>query len=101
MTTLGIPHDSADFVDEKVAILRTERAFAEENPPTHEQGTDRSSRAFKSAETSRCSSIETTDRLELEERRFARCVAAAMEELIRAYNVRTLRVPVLPHTLAE
>ena len=51
---LAIPHDAIIFVgdgrkalflrndgDEKFPNLKTERVFAEENPPTHEQGTDR------------------------------------------------------------
>ena len=51
MDKLAIPHDALIFVgdgrkalflrnagDEKFPNLKTERVFAEENPPTHEQG---------------------------------------------------------------
>jgi hypothetical protein len=62
MNKLAIPHDALVFVgdgrkalflrnagDEKFPNLKTERVFAEENPPTHEQGTDRPGRGFAHA----------------------------------------------------
>ena len=55
-----LPHDSIVFVgdghkalflrnkgDEKFPNLIGERVFLGDNPPTHEQGTDRPGRAFK------------------------------------------------------
>ena len=110
MTKLSIPHDAWVFVadgrkalflrnagDEKFAKLTTERVFVEENPPTHDQGTDR----FKRAGTNYRSSMEATDWHELEKHRFAQRVAAAMEELMRARNVKALVVAAPPRTLAE
>jgi protein required for attachment to host cells len=60
---LAIPHDALIFVgagrkalflrnagDEKFPNLKTERVFAEENPPTHEQGTDRYQRELAQTE---------------------------------------------------
>jgi protein required for attachment to host cells len=54
MSKLRIPHDAFVFVgdgrkalflrnegDEKFLNLKTERVFQDENPPTHEQGSDR------------------------------------------------------------
>jgi protein required for attachment to host cells len=59
MSKLEIPHDAFVFVsdgrkalclrnadDEKFLNSRTERVFVEDNPPTHEQGSDRPGRAF-------------------------------------------------------
>jgi hypothetical protein len=43
----------------KFPNLTTERVFTDENPPTHEQGTDRPGRGFKRAATNRRSSMET------------------------------------------
>ena len=114
MTKLSVPHDAWVFVgdgqkalflrnagDETFPNLTTERVFVEENPPTHEQGTDRPGRAFKRAGTNYRSGMGTTDWHELQKHRFARQVAAAMEELIRARNIKALVVAAPPRTLAE
>jgi protein required for attachment to host cells len=45
--------------------------------------------------------VKTTDWHELEKHRFAQRVAAAMEELMRARNVKALVVAAPPRTLAE
>ena len=114
MTKLSIPHDAWVFVgdgqkalflrnagDEKFPNLITERVFVDANPPTHEQGTDRPGRAFKRAGTNYRSGMETTDWHELEKHRFGQRVAAAMEELMRARNVKALVVAAPPRALAE
>ena len=114
MNKFAIPHDALVFIgdgrkalflrnvgDEKFLNLTAERVFVEKNPPTREQGSDRPGRAFKRAGTNRRGSMETTDWHELEEHRFARRVAAAMEELVRARNVKALVVAAPPRTLAE
>src|SRR5260370_39294770 len=62
MTKLAIPHNAWVFIgdgqkalflrnagDEHFPNLTTERVFVDENPRTHEQGTDRPGRAFKRA----------------------------------------------------
>jgi protein required for attachment to host cells len=80
MTKLSIPHNAWVLVsdgqkalflrnagDERFPNLRTERVLVEENPPTHEQGTDRPGRSFKHAGTHSRSSVETTDWHELGE----------------------------------
>jgi protein required for attachment to host cells len=66
MTKISIPHNALVFVgvgqralflrntgDEKFPNLKTERVFSEENPPTHEQGTDRPGRGIESGGTHR------------------------------------------------
>ena len=114
MNNLEIPHDAFVFVgdghkalflrnvgDEKYPNYKTERVFVDDNPPTHEQGSDRPGRAFKRAGTNLRSGVEDTDWHELEQRRFARRVAAAMERLVRERNVKALVVVAPPRTLAD
>jgi protein required for attachment to host cells len=114
MSRFRIPHDALVFVgdgrkalflrnggDERFLNLVTERVFLDDNLPTKEQGTDRPGRSFKRAGTNRRSSMETTDRHELEEHRFARHVAVALERLVRARNVKALFVAAPLRTLAE
>jgi len=80
---IAIPHDAMIFVgdgrkalflrndgDEKFPNLKTERVFADENPPTHEQGTDKPGSAFARAGARRRSSVDQTDWHHLEEHRF-------------------------------
>ena len=114
MTKLKIPHDAMIFVgdgrkalflrnegDEKFVNLKTERVFVDDNPPTHEQGTDRPGRGFARARTNRRSGVEMTDWHELEEHRFTQRVAAAMEMLVRDRKAPALIVAAPPRTLAE
>ena len=87
---LSVPHDAMIFVgdgqkalflrnkgDEKFPNLIAERVFVDDNPLTHEQGTDRPGRVFKRAATNRRSGVAATDWHEVEKHRFARRVAAA------------------------
>jgi len=114
MTKLKIPHDAFIFIgdgrkalflrnagDEKYLDLRTERVFVDDNPPTHEQGTDRPGRAFKRAGTNRSGEVATTDWHDLEEHRFVGHVAAALEKLVRERNTTALVVVAPPRTLAD
>ncbi len=114
MKRLSIPHDALVFVGDgqKALFLRnrgngkdpnltTERVFTDENPPTRDQGTDRPGRGFKRAATNRRSSMEMTDWHELEKERFAGRVASAMEQLVRAENVKAIVIVAPPRTLAE
>jgi protein required for attachment to host cells len=114
MTKLSIPHNALVFVgdgqralflrntgDEKVPNLKTERVFSEENPPTHEQGTDRPGRGVESGGTHRRSSMESTDWHELEKHRFAERVASALEQLVRSQDLKKIVVVAPPRTLAD
>ena len=114
MTKLAIPHDALVFVGDgqKALLLRNagdaefpnlvaERVFHDDNPPTHEQGTDRPGRGFESAGSERRSGMETTDWHDLEKHRFADRVAAVMERLVRARKMKDIIIVAPPRTLAE
>jgi protein required for attachment to host cells len=111
---LAIPHNAMIFVgdgrkalflrndgDEKFPNLKTEQVFAEENPPTHEQGTDRPGSTVESAGTHRRSSVGQTDWHHLEEHRFVERVAAALEHVVRSRGVPALVIAAPPRTLAD
>jgi protein required for attachment to host cells len=87
--------------DEEFLNLVTERVLLDDNPATRDQGSDKPGRSFKRKNTNRRSSMENTDWHELEEHRFARQVAVALERLVRDRNVKTLVVAAPPRTLAE
>ena len=88
---LSIPHDAMIFVGDgqKALFLR------------NKQGTDRPGRVFKRAATNRRSGVAATDWHEIEKHHFARRVAAAMEKLVRAKEVKTVIVVAPPRTLAD
>jgi protein required for attachment to host cells len=111
MSLLKIPHNAFVFVgDGRKALflrnegdalspnLKTEKVFEDDNPPTHEQGTDRPGRVAK---PSGRSAVEPVDWHDIEEHRFARRVAAALEQLVRARDVKALIVVAPPRTLAD
>ncbi|HEY3642009.1 MAG TPA: host attachment family protein [Xanthobacteraceae bacterium] len=114
MSEIRIPHDALVLVgDGRKALflrnhgnanlpdLRVERVFADVNPPTHEQGTDRPGRTYASAGSSRRSAVESTDWHGIEAHRFARDVAAALERLVRDSKVKALIIASPPKTLAD
>jgi protein required for attachment to host cells len=114
MKMLKMPHNAVVFVgDGRKALflrndgdaitpnLRTEKVFDDTNPPTHEQGSDRPGRVSEAALPGRRSAVEPADWHEIEEHRFARKVAAAMEQMIGTKKVKALIVVAPPRTLAE
>lgn len=114
MTKLSIPHGGFVFVgdgrkalflrnhgDEKFPHLKVERVLTQDNPPAREQGSDRPGRAFKSAGTNRRAGMDITDWHDLEEHRFARDVARALETVVRSNGVRALIVVAPARTLAD
>ena len=114
MSKFLIPHDDWVFVgdgqkalflrnagDEKFLNLKAERVFAEDNPPTREQGTDHPGRGFKRAGTNQRSSMEQTDWHELEKHHFAQRTAAAMEQIVRDRSVKALVIVAPPRTLSD
>jgi len=114
MSRVDIPHDAFILVgdgtkalflrnagDEKYPNLKTERVFVDDNPPTHEQGTDRPGRAFKRAGTNYRSGMGDTDWHDLDKHRFAERVAEAMEKLVRDRNPAALVIAAPARTLAD
>ncbi len=114
MNKLAIPHGAFVFVgdgrkalflrnagDEKFPNLVTERVFADENPPTHEQGTDRPGRAFSGAHATSRSAVEATDWHHIEEHRFTQRVSATLETLVRERGAPALVIVAPPRTLAD
>lgn len=113
MNKLKIPHDAFVFVgdgrkalflrnegDEKYPNLKTERVFEDDNPPTHEQGSEGPGRVVKPASGQR-SAVEPVDWHDIEEHRFARKVAGALEDVVRTRKAPALVVVAPPRTLAE
>jgi protein required for attachment to host cells len=114
-TKISIPHDAIVFVgdgrkalflrnagDEKFPNLKIEQVFVDQNPATHNQGTERPGRLFAGAAArDKRSAIEPTDWHELEEHRFARMVADAFEKLVRERKVKAAVIAAPPRILAE
>jgi protein required for attachment to host cells len=114
MNKLVIPHDAFVFVgdggkalflrnegDEKFPNLKTERVFAEKDPPTREQGTDAPGRAFAGAHTVARSAVEPTDWHEIAKDRFAKQVCAALEDVVRQRAAPAVVIVAPPHILAD
>ncbi len=114
MNKIAIPHDGMIFVgdgrkalflrndgDEKFPNLKTEQVFADENPPTHEQGADKPGSTFARANTTRRASVGQTDWHHLEEHRFVERVASALEHVVRDRAVPALVIAAPPRTLAD
>jgi protein required for attachment to host cells len=114
MNKLRIPHNALVFVgdgrkalflrnkgDEQFPNLKTETVFEDENLPTHEQGSDRPGRVSKALQMGHRSAVEPTDWHDIEEHQFARRVAAAMEQAVRASKTKVLIIVAPPKTLAE
>ncbi len=114
MSKLRIPQDAIVFVgdgrkalflrnagDDKFPNLKVERVLTDVNPSSHEQGTDRPGTTFARAGTSRHASMTTSDWHDLEEHKFAREVAGALETLVRSNHTPALLIVAPPRTLAE
>ena len=112
MSKLKIPHNAFVLVgdgrkalflrnegDEKFPNLKTEQVFENDNPPTHEQGTDRPGHLGKGS--GRRSAVETADWHDISEHRFAHTVAGAMERVVRERKAPALVIVAPPRTLAD
>ena len=108
-----IPHNAYVFIgdgrkalvlrndgDAKYLSLKIERVFVDQNPATHDQGSDRPGRAFSSVGNLR-SSMEQTDWHAMEEHKFAHQVAAALERIVRERKAEVLIVAAPPRALAD
>jgi protein required for attachment to host cells len=109
MEKSGIPHDALVFVgDGARAIffrnngtvlnpaLEVEDVFAQDNPPTREQGTDRPTRGTIGAPRG---NIEQTDWHQLNEERFAREIADKLYQLAHANRFQRLVIVAPPKVL--
>ena len=114
MSKLALPHDAFVFVGDgrKALFLRnagdakfpnpvTERVFADANPATRDQGSDKPGRSFASAHSTQRSAMEPTDWHEIEENRFVQRVSAALEALVRRFDAPALVIVAPPRALAE
>lgn len=114
MTKLALPHDAFVFVgdgrkalflrnegDEKYANFVTEQVLADEpNPATHEQGTDRPGRLGMAIGSAR-SAVEPTDWHDIEEHKFAKAAASALEQIVRDRDAPALVIAAPARTLAD
>ena len=113
MDAVLLPHDALVLIGdgrkalflrnhgtEKLPDLKVERVFGDTNPSTHEQGTDKPGRSYSSIGRGR-SALEGTDWHDLEEHRFARDVAGALERLVREQKIKHLVIASPPRTLAD
>ena len=80
--------------------LEVQRVFEDENPPTHEQGSDRPGRALSGIAPSR-SAMEQTDWHDIEKHRFARAVASALNSLLQQSRAEQVVIVAPPRTLAD
>jgi protein required for attachment to host cells len=90
---------SAQKGDATFPNLKTEKVFQDENPDTHEQGSDRP--GCLSKPSGQRSAVEPVDWHDLEEHRFARRVVAEMEQVVREHKAKALVVVAPPRTLAD
>jgi protein required for attachment to host cells len=114
VSKLSVPHDALIFVgdgrkalflrnegDEKFANFVTVQVMADENPASRDQGTDRPGRAFPSAHSSSRSAMEQTDWHDIEEHRFAKTAAAALEAVVRERASPAVVIAAPAKTLAD
>lgn len=113
MTEIRIPHDALVFVgdgtkalflrnkgDAEHVNLEVEQVFAQDNPATRDQGTDRPGRSFASSGAQR-SAMEQTDWHQLAEDRFVGEVADKLYKHAHAGRFQSLIVVAPPKVLGQ
>lgn len=80
--------------------LVVQQAFEDENPPTHEQGSDKPGRALSGTEPNR-SAMEQTDCHDIEKHRFTRTVAGALDRFLSELKAEHVVIVAPPRTLAD
>jgi protein required for attachment to host cells len=80
--------------------LKVQRVLENDNPPTHEQGSDKPGRALSGTEPNR-SAMDQPDWHDIEKHRFARTVANALERLLQEVHAERLVIVAPPRTLAD
>jgi protein required for attachment to host cells len=88
-------HGDAELLDLRIVETRVD-----DNPPTHEQGTDRPGRSFTSFSPGR-SAVQNTDWHELEEERFARAMADRINQAAESGELNAIAIIAPPKALGE
>ncbi len=88
-------HGDAELLDLRVIETRVD-----DNPPTHEQGTDRPGRSFTSFSPGR-SAVQNADWHELEEERFAREMADRINQAAESGELNAIAIVAPPKALGE
>lgn len=89
-------HGEPDLID-----LRVIEARVEENPSTHEQGTDAPGRLFASHGSGGRSAVEPTDWHELEKEHFAREIADRINKAAEGGEMKEIVIIAPPRVLGE
>ncbi len=84
--------------DEKFPNLKTREVFQQEDPPTHEQGTDAPGRSFQSVGHKR-SAMDQTDWHDQGEQRFLESLAAHLDAAVQAGTMKSLVIAAPPRAL--
>jgi protein required for attachment to host cells len=84
--------------DEVFPNLKTKEVYSQDDPPTHEQGTDEPGRSFQSVGTAR-SAMEQTDWHDQNERRFLEKLAARLDAAVSAGETKSLIIAAPPRAL--
>jgi protein required for attachment to host cells len=84
--------------DEKFPNLKTREVYQQEDPATHEQGSDAPGRAFNSVGANR-SAMDQTDWHTQSERRFLEKLAARLDAAVQAGEAKSLVIAAPPRAL--
>ena len=87
--------------DARYPNFRIIAVLNQENPPTHEQGTDAPGRSFARAGTNRRSSVNATDWHDIREERFVQKAAAELQRLADELDVKSIVIVAPPRALAD
>lgn len=84
--------------DEKFPNLKTKEVYQQDDPPTHEQGTDAPGRSINSVDGHR-SAMEQTDWHTQEEDRFLRKLVGHLDAAVNAGTIKSLIIVAPPRAL--
>ncbi len=84
--------------DEMFPNLKTREVYQQDDPPTHEQGTDAPGRSFQSVGHKR-SAMEQTDWHEQGEHRFLERLATHLDAAVQAGTIKSLVIAAPPRAL--
>jgi protein required for attachment to host cells len=84
--------------DEKFLNLRTKEVYQQDDPPTHEQGTDAPGRSFQSVGAAR-SAMDQTDWHNQGEQRFLEKLVTRLDAAVQAGETKSLVIAAPPKAL--